>query len=97
MLRVELNDIQGNVWVGRASGLAARNLYDVDNWDSDPEELVLIIPDHVYTISSSFFIGMFGPSFTTLGYEGFGRKYQFVAHPMLKNVLQMYVSTARYR
>ena len=52
---------------GKDRGNAARQRFDLDRLDRGNGPVEVRIPDEVYAISTSFFCGMFGKSFSELG------------------------------
>jgi hypothetical protein len=62
---------------GRDNGEAARNRFGVSKMDSGQDEITVVIPDEVFSMNTSFFLGLFGPSVRALGEEGFRKKFKF--------------------
>lgn len=88
MQKIELMELTGNGEVhnlsGHERGLAARNKFNLEKLDSSAEPVVVAIPDFVYTITPSFFQGMFAESVKKLGNrEGFLSHYTFIAPPVV--------------
>lgn len=84
---INFSEFNGPVYVGRDRGLEARIKSNLDEIDKDTTKKVdVIIPENAYTVTSSFFLGMFGPSIihakSTLD---FFDKYNFVTTPYLRN------------
>jgi hypothetical protein len=66
------------ILAGRGRGKAVRAKLGLDAIDRDPEKTVrVVIPPYVYSVNSSFFLGLFKPSVRLLGKEEFLRKYRF--------------------
>jgi hypothetical protein len=63
---------------GRDAGLAARERFRIGKLDSAEGTVEVVIPDAVFSLNTSFFLGLFGESVRALGPEAFRRKYQFV-------------------
>lgn len=64
------------VFTGRDRGQKARLDLGLDQLA--PNELVkVVIPENTYAVTSSFFLGLFGPSVRSLGGEGFQEKFKF--------------------
>ena len=76
---IDFANLGGPVYIGREKGEVARKKLSVDKLDSDPGVSVeVIIPSTTYSINSSFFLGLFGPSIRTAGTrEAFLKKYIF--------------------
>lgn len=67
------------VLAGRGLGEAARARYQLDALDRQADsELQIEIPDFIYSINSSFFLGMFAESIRSLGEAEFRRRFKFV-------------------
>jgi hypothetical protein len=66
------------VYAGRDRGEAARRDARLADADAAGEAIVVLIPEDVFSINSSFFLGMFGDSIRLLGEDGFRRQYTFV-------------------
>lgn len=75
MTAIDFNSMGMPVFTGRPRGEAARRKYRLDDLDSAKESVEVIIPDEVYTITSSYFLGLFGPSI-----RNYGSKSDFIAH-----------------
>ena len=69
---------------GHDRGQAARNHFKLSELDGGRETVVIHVPADVYTITSSFFQGMFAESVKALGTrERFLERYQFDADPIV--------------
>lgn len=82
MTTIDLTPYTGNGKVrnlsGKDRGLAAREEFGLTDLDQGAETILVKVPDYVYSISTSFFCGLFSESFDTLGgAEGFLEKYEF--------------------
>ncbi len=63
---------------GRDRGVECRKMFNLAQLDSSRESAVLVkIPKDIYSMNTSFFLGLFGDSIRALGREGFLSKYQF--------------------
>lgn len=65
------------VFSGRKRGEGVRKSLRVDELDSQPDEVVVKIPEDTFTVTSSFFLGLFGDSIQRLGEKQFREKYRF--------------------
>jgi hypothetical protein len=66
------------VLAGRALGDAARKKYKLDLLDLDSNaHFEIQIPEFIYSINSSFFLGMFADSIRALGESEFRRRFHF--------------------
>ncbi len=65
---------------GKPRGEDARRQFKLDELDVLPGEVRVSVPDYVYAISSSFFLGLFSQSVVRLGSaEAFLNHYRFSA------------------
>jgi len=63
---------------GEYRGRGARERFELDALDAAGHPVDVYIPENVYSVSVSFFIGMFGPSYRQLeGEQGFSAVYRF--------------------
>jgi len=84
MREISLQDLteNGNVHnlAGYECGRAAREKYHIDDLDRTGEEVCIVIPDDVYTITVPFFQGMFAESVHKAGSrENFFNQFKFDA------------------
>jgi len=66
------------VFAGRDRGRLVRAKAALEEADREPAPVEIRIPDDIFSITSSFFLGMFGPSIQRLGAENFAKHYLFV-------------------
>ena len=93
-LVVDLSPVAGPVFSGRDRGEALREKYGLDALDT-AAEVDVVIPESIWTVSSSFFLGMFGPSVRKCGsVDSFERKYRFKAPEFLKPILHSHATLA---
>ncbi len=62
---------------GRDVGEDARKRYHLDELDKQDEQIEVVIPDKIWTLGASYFLGCFGKSVRTLGEDKFRGKYTF--------------------
>ncbi|GGF57718.1 hypothetical protein GCM10011332_09000 [Terasakiella brassicae] len=88
-LEAMTNDGKVHNLAGKERGENARDNFSLDSIDTQEENVTIVIPEHVYAVSSSFFLGMFSNSLKSLGgKEAFLQKYKFDSTPLvLKQVL----------
>lgn len=67
------------VFAGRERGEEVRRKAELDILDerTDVSVIEVLVPLDVFSVNSSFFLGMFGPSVRKLGERGFRAKYRF--------------------
>ena len=94
-LTVDLSRLAGPVLSGRNRGAAARAEYDLDNAEDRADIVQIVIPDNTYTVTSSFFLGLFGDSVRKCGSIGnFESKFRYLAPPFLIPVLRGHAGLA---
>jgi hypothetical protein len=93
---IDFKTLGGPVYSGRPRGAALRERLDLDNLDEDQSAVVNVsVPDSTYSMTSSFFLGLFGPSVARAGTrEKFFGKYNFHAKPVLQKAFDDYVDIA---
>jgi hypothetical protein len=62
---------------GRERGVGVRLKLDLDRLDKAGQTVSVIIPQHIISLNSSFFQGLFGESVRTLGDSKFRECYRF--------------------
>ena len=92
---IDFREIGGLVYTGRDRGERLRVDLKLDDLDASASEVNVEIPEEAYTISSSFFLGLFGPSVVHAGSkDAFYARYHFKAPAFLSEVMDGYVSRA---
>jgi hypothetical protein len=92
---IDFKGITGPVYVGRSRGEAIRSRLKIDEMDDGEDRVTVSIPGATLTVSSSFFLGMFGPSIIKLGNkDAFYRHYEIQAPAHLKSAIDRYVGFA---
>lgn len=72
---------------GRERGVELRRKLNLDVVDFHPEQCSVCVPEHIISLNSSFFQGLFGESVRRLGEAKFRAKYEFSAtQPILDDV-----------
>lgn len=88
-MEINLSKFGGPVFVGRANGAAVRARLNLDALDTDGRPVEVSIPDGTYSVNSSFFLGMFGPSISHFGSrEAFLSHYHFSAPEHVRTSLE---------
>ncbi len=67
---VNFSELGGPVYTGRQKGIAARTKLNLDSANLEDLEnlrIRVMIPDDTFSVSSSFFLGLFGDTFRSLG------------------------------
>lgn len=67
------------VYTGRSRGRDDRKRFKLRELDATDANVEIVVPDTVYTMTSSYFLELLGESIRFLGREGFLRKYRIVA------------------
>lgn len=81
---IDLNILTDNGRVhnltGKPAGINAREFLNLKELDRSSTPVNVIVPEHIYAISSSFFLGMFSESLQNLGgKDEFLQHYKFSA------------------
>lgn len=89
-MKVDLKDFMREgtkVLSGRDHGAEVRCKLKLNRTDISDEIVHISIPDHVYSVNSSFFLSCFGASVRTLGESTFRKRYIFECDSvLLKNI-----------
>lgn len=94
-LNVDLSKFNGPVYAGRARGESARQALKLDAADEGNQVVEVTIPDTTYTVTSSFFLGLFGPSVIKAGSrEAFIKKFHIKSPSFLMDDFDEYISYA---
>ena len=81
------------VFTGRDRGQNARKDLKLDMVPHG-EIVEVRIPDETYAVTSSFFLGLFGPSVRELGGEGFAKQFRFTGPEFVLNKIEDWVLRA---
>lgn len=94
-IQIDFAKIEGPVYTGRPRGESLRKKYHLDDLDKSDTRIDVLIPDSTYSISSSFFLGLFGASVVRAGTrEKFFEKFRFVAGPVFTETIESCVARA---
>lgn len=94
-LVLDLSNVAGPVYSGRGRGEALREKYALSTTEDQADSVEVIIPPNTYTVSSSFFLGLLGPSVQKCGsVENFERKFHFKAPDFLLPILHSHAGLA---
>jgi len=93
---IDFSAYEGPVYTGRDRGVSLRRELHLDEVDNQEDGVVEVkIPQRTYTISSSFFLGLFGPSVVHAGSkDAFYRRFHFDSPDFLKEAVDNYVARA---
>ena len=72
---LDLSTIEPPLFVSRQKGIACRQKHDLDKLDHQINPIRIIFPKNTYTLSSGFFLGLFGKSIRQIG-----NRKRFLAH-----------------
>lgn len=65
------------IFTGRPQGGMVRDKLELDKFDTQSDQAVLIIPEDTTSFNPSFYLGLLFKSYDRLGVEGFDNKYSF--------------------
>ena len=78
---IDLNEARtsrdSRVLSGRERGVECRRKFEITRLDKSAERVIISVPRDIYSLNTSFFLGLFGESVRALGKDGFREKYQF--------------------
>ena len=81
---IDFSKLGGPVFTGRDRGEDTRRQLKLDSVSGD-DDVQVVIPETVYTVTSSYFLGLLGKSIRDMGLEGFQRVFKFRAPDFLKS------------
>lgn len=71
---------------GKQRGIDARRAFNLDLMDNINDKVIIEIPSYIYSISTSFFLGLFSDSFCKFrDAHNFLNHYEFKATPEIMN------------
>ena len=80
MLTIDFRNLGGPVHSGRSKGELARKVFNLDEMDAQQKSVIVHVPDDTYSVTTSFFLGLFGKSVRQAGSrEAFLSRYEFQA------------------
>lgn len=97
---IDLEELTGDGRVqnlsGRLRGLAAREKFHIDDLDRTENVVEVRVPDYVYSLTPSFFQGLFGDSVNTLGNseQTFRSHFRFVAPAIILQQIERGLAAA---
>ena len=92
---IDFKKIEGPVYTGRDRGERLRIQLNIDALDRTDTIVNVLIPIETYSMSSSFFLGLFGPSIVKLGSKDlFLQKYRFETSEFLLGVIDKHIARA---
>lgn len=86
MLTIDLKQYIQNkkVLSGRDNGVNLRKKLEIDKKENENDEIKIIIPQDVFALNSSYFLGWLGKSVRDLGKENFEKKYKFECNEIVQ-------------
>lgn len=93
-MKINFAELGMPVFTGRERGRRAREQLRLDQHDLSNEVVEMNVPDDVYSITSSYFLGFLGKSVRLLGREGFRQKYLFVAPAHVEDKIDDWITRA---
>lgn len=92
-MKIDFAKLGMPVFTGRDRGAEARKQLKLDSI-KDGEIVTIIIPEDTYTVTSSYFLGLFGNSVRTLGRDKFIETFKFEAPKHIVVKLDDWISRA---
>lgn len=94
-LMIDFSKYNGPVYTGRERGVRLRQELALDSVDASGANVEVSIPEDTYTVTSSFFLGLFGPSVVKAGSKDkFYQQYHFRTPAFLKPDVDGYIARA---
>lgn len=78
--QINLDDFRSphsRVYAGRDRGIAVRERVRLSDLERSSDVIEVSVPEDIFSVNSSFFLGMFGDSIRALGEEQFRKRYRF--------------------
>lgn len=93
---IDFKKLAGRTYIGRPRGKLAREHFEISQYDQGGGVSVeVLFPDNVKTMSSSFFLGMFGDSVVKAeSEEEFKKRFKFIAKPQILKQIDEAISRA---
>lgn len=92
---IDFAKYNGPIYTGRDRGSRLRQQLSLDDVDCSTAVVQVSIPTGTYTVTSSFFLGLFGPSVIKFGNkEEFFAKYNFSLPDFLQPEVEGYIARA---
>lgn len=92
-MKIELSD-KILVYTGRSRGQEDRAKYKLPDLDRADTVVDVIVPARIYSMTSSYFLGLFGDSIRKLGREEFLKRYRVHAPPHVQRKLDDWIARA---
>ena len=94
-LVIDFSKFGGPVYSGRAKGELARANLELDAHDVKNCHARVIIPEGTYSVTSSFFLGLFGKSVRHAGsHDEFLKRYNFDTPEVLRITIDLFILRA---
>lgn len=93
---IDFHKFGGRVYVGRPGGEEARRIFKIAEYDNEPNiQIDVIFPENARTLTSSFFLGMFGDSVLKAGSrDRFLARFIFKANKQITAEIEAGISEA---
>lgn len=92
---IDFQKMGGVVHSGRAKGELTRERFNLDKIDKEQRRVIVRIPESTYSVTTSFFLGLFGKSIRQAGSrEAFLARYEFQIPQVFRDTFDSCVSRA---
>ena len=92
---LDFAEMGGPVYSGRAKGELARKTFDLGARDDEQCNVIVYIPEDTYSVTTSFFLGLFGESIRRAGSrEAFLNRYRFEGPDLFMSTFDTCISRA---
>jgi hypothetical protein len=92
-MNIDFAEMGMPVFTGRARGESTRKELQIEKY-GEGDIVRVSIPESVYTITSSYFLGLFGPSIRKLGLKNFEQVFRFEAPDYLQEKIKEWSARA---
>lgn len=95
MPTIDFSKVAGRIYAGRPNGVNAREYFNLSELELEENDVQVIFPENARSISSSFFLGMFGDSIRRAGSKSaFMQHFRFQANPHISQQIDKVVDRA---
>lgn len=92
---IDFSQLGGPLYSGRDRGEEVRRRLNLDQIDCSETQVEVVIPESTYSVTSSFFLGLFGDSVRASGnINAFYRKYTFKSPTRMSDKFNDYAERA---
>ena len=79
---------------GREYGKTARKQLNIDLEDKSEDPVEVYVASDIFSLTSSYFLGLFGKSVRKLGEDNFRKKYIFICEDTIRRSIDLHIKDA---